>query len=392
MNVYDVVIVGARCAGASTAMLLARAGARVLLLDRAEFPSDTVSTHFLHPAGAALLEEWGLLEPLLATGCPPISRMTFDLAPDVRVSGAVLPAGAVTAGVAPRRIVLDDLLLRAAVQAGAEFRSPASFRDVVWDGDRVAGVRFSSDGREFTEQTLLVLGADGKHSAVAKAVDAKVYGDLGVISCLYYGYWSGLEDRGSQVFISDRTAAVAFPTNDGAHCVVVGWPRSRFEEVRRDIDRHFGHAVDRLAPQLAAEMRAGVQTGRVVGSGDLPNFYRVSAGPGWGLLGDAGLVKDPASAHGIGDAFWHSALLASRVGAVLGEGPQSVDRAVAEVAALRDAETADRFATNAAFAEWAVPGPLLEVLREAQHDPARVTQFLGVYAGRVPLAEFMGAP
>ncbi|MFG2480405.1 NAD(P)/FAD-dependent oxidoreductase [Streptomyces fagopyri] len=381
---------GARCAGSSAAMLLARRGARVLMLDRSRFPSDTVSTHFLHPAGACRLEEWGLLGPLLKTGCPPIPTVSFHLADDVVVSGAPLAQGSVTTCVAPRRIVLDELLVDAAADAGVEFLAGASFQAPVVDGDgRVAGVTYRCAGRSRTAYAPLVIGADGRHSALARAVGAVPYRDLGVISCLFYGYWSGLPDKGSQVYMHDGVAVVAFPTHHGQHCVVVGWPRDRFDAVRRDIDRQFMAAVRKLAPEVHEGLVGGERHGRIVGAGNLANVYRTSAGPGWTLVGDAGLTKDPASAQGIGDAFTQSVSLAEKVAAALGEGPGAVDQAVAAYAEERNRCTTDAFETNAAFATWTVPNDLLAVLREAQHEPERVTAFLGVYAGRIRLADFL---
>lgn len=389
---YDVIIIGARCAGSPTAMLLARAGLRVLLLDRVSFPSDTVSTHYLHPAGVARLNEWGLLPALLKTGCPPVEEMTFDLADDVVVRGAPLPVAGSGMCLAPRRTVLDELLVRAAVDAGAELRTGASFRTPLWEEGRVAGVRFAADGQEFTERAGLVIGADGRHSPLARSVDAAITRDLGVISCLFYGYWSGLPDKGSQVFVRDGRAVVAFPTHDNQHCVVVGWDRDRFDEVKRDISRHFLTAVAELAPEVHEHLVQGERHGRIVGSGDLANFYRESAGPGWALVGDAGHTKDPASAQGIGDAFAQAASIAERVPAALGQGPAALDQAVRSYAARRaDERSLDRFATNAAFAQWSVPDSLLGVLRTAQHDPEQASRFLGVYAGQLSLADFVAA-
>lgn len=387
---YDVIVIGARCAGATTAMLLARAGARVLLLDRADFPSDTISTHYLHPVATARLAEWGLLDPLLASGCPPVREMTFSLPGNVVLRGAPLPAGETGFCLAPRRTVLDELLVEAAVVAGAEFRPGCSFREPLWEPDRwgqdrVAGVRYFRGGLEFTERAPLVIGADGKHSLLARTVGAPTWRDLGMISCMFYGYWDGLPDRGAQVFVRDGQAVLAFPTNDDRHCVLVSWPHSRFNAVKRDLEQHFLDTVELLAPEVRAAMGAG---SRIVGSGDLPNCYRVPFGSGWALAGDAGHTRDPAGAQGIGHAFEDAAVLAEAIAGTLGEAPEEVDRAVAGGLAERQRSTVDGFETNAAFAEWFVPPDLLAVLRAAQHDPERVSQFLGVYAGRVSMAEF----
>lgn len=163
---YDVIVTGARCAGSPTAMLLARRGYRVLLVDRVRFPSDTISTHLMHPPGVDALDRWGLLDRLVATGCPPISRYTFDVGP-------VLTGSPGTA-YGPRRTVLDSLLVQAAAEAGAEVREGFTVEEVVVEGDRVTGIR----GRGGPlERARVVVGADGRHSRVAAAVQAETYNE-----------------------------------------------------------------------------------------------------------------------------------------------------------------------------------------------------------------------
>ena len=117
---FDAIVVGARCAGSPTAMLLARKGYNVLVVDKATFPSDTISTHLVHPPGVAALKEWGLLGRLLATGCPGIDTYAFDFG-TVTISGAPGTDEAPLA-YSPRRTVLDKLLVDAASEAGAELR------------------------------------------------------------------------------------------------------------------------------------------------------------------------------------------------------------------------------------------------------------------------------
>ncbi|MBP2479379.1 2-polyprenyl-6-methoxyphenol hydroxylase-like FAD-dependent oxidoreductase [Crossiella equi] len=388
---YDVVVIGARCAGSATAMLLARAGARVLLLDRADFPSDTISTHLLHPAGVARLAEWGLLESLLDTGCPPVPEMTFTLAGELTLTGTPLPCGDSAYCLAPRRTALDDLLVTAAVAAGAEFRPGCSFRRPVWTGDRVTGVEYFHGSTVVTEHAALVVGADGKHSGLATSLHLPHTRDLGMASCLFYGYWSGVPERGVRLYRQPGESVLAFPTNAERHCVAVGWPHARFDEVKHDLTGHFLATVHRLAPELRAELAEGTREGRIVGSADLPNFYRQSSGPGWALVGDAAHTRDPACAHGIGHAFDDAAALATAVTATLDDRPETRDRAVTSCLTDRRRRTERTLLGNLAFAEWQVPDNLLPVLREAQHDPERVTEFLGVFAGRVSLADFLGA-
>ncbi len=188
---WDAIVVGARCAGAPTAMLLARRGYRVLVVDRATFPSDTVSTHLLHPLGVRALSQWGLLDRLVATGCPPIHAYAFDFGP-FTIAGA---PGTSQAPVAycPRRTILDKLLVDAAAQCGAEIREGFAVEEVLREEGRVVGIRGrSQQGGRSIERAQVVVGADGRRSFVAEAVAPDHYDERPPLLAAYYSYWSGL--------------------------------------------------------------------------------------------------------------------------------------------------------------------------------------------------------
>lgn len=211
MASYDVVIVGTRCAGAALAMLLARAGHTVLAVDRASFPSDTVSTHFLWPRTTAFLAKWGFLDRLAATGCPAIERVTVDYG-DVALVGRPSPVEGTAIMYCPRRTVLDLLLVEAARAAGAEMHQETTFRDVIRNGDRVTGVRLQHKDGSITEAgARLVVGADGLWSPVARAVGAAADIEHETLTCGYYAYWAGVPTDGVE-FASWTCSAAPWPS------------------------------------------------------------------------------------------------------------------------------------------------------------------------------------
>src|SRR6266566_2046469 len=212
---YDAIIIGARCAGSPLARLLARRGYRILLVDRATFPSDTLSTHFVHRSGAANLKSWGLLDKLRATGCPPIQKLIVDYGSGVRLAGRPSPADDLAEGYCPRRKVLDQIVVDAAVEAGVELRQGFSVQEITRDGDRVTGLRGrSKGGATVTEQARLVIGADGMHSLLAGAVQAPTYHERPALTCCYYSYWSGVSLEGAESYRLSRRAILAWPTHE----------------------------------------------------------------------------------------------------------------------------------------------------------------------------------
>jgi flavin-dependent dehydrogenase len=213
MPKYDAIIVGARCAGAPLAMLLARSGASVLLLDRSRFPSDTMSTHFIHLTGVSYLKRWGLLDDIAASGCPPITKWTLDLH-GVRLTGSPPPLVSVAAAYCPRRTILDEILVRAAQQAGAELREGFAVRDVLTEGSRVVGIRGGTGGSAgIVEHGSFVVGADGLRSTIARAVAAPIYEQRPTQCCAYYSYRADVPLDGGEFHVDEGRALFAFPTH-----------------------------------------------------------------------------------------------------------------------------------------------------------------------------------
>jgi flavin-dependent dehydrogenase len=370
---YDAIVVGARCAGSPTAMLLARLGRKVLLVDRATFPSDTLSTHYIHQPGVACLDRWGLLPQVRRAGAAAIRTFTLDVGP-FALHGAPPPLGAIADGYSLRRTRLDEILVLAAADAGAEVRQGYPVDGLAIEDDRVVGIR--SRGR--TERARIVIGADGLGSLVAREAGAPAYGDAGALTCAYYSYWSGVEMDGVELYPRPGRMIVSAPTSDGQVVVIVFWPRARFHAVRSDVERHFMDALA-LAPGLLERVRAATRTDRFRGTGRLPNFYRRPHGDGWALVGDAGYFKDPILALGITDAFRDAELLADAI--ETGDLPGYERR--------RNELSAHGFRTTVEFARLQPPPPMMqELLAALRDDPVQRDRFFGTLAGTVAPEDF----
>lgn len=384
---HDVIVVGARCAGAPTAMLLARAGHRVLLVDRATFPSDTLSTLVIHAPGVAALRRWGVLDEVVATGCPPIDRYSFDFGP-LTIAGTARPAvDGGTTGYAPRRTVLDATLVRAADRAGAEVRERFTVTDVVVEDGAVVGVRGHGDGgAEVVERAKVVVGADGTHSRIARAVGADRYHEKPALQSIAYTYWSGFPVDGMETVVRPDRGWAAVPTNDGLTMLVVGWPTAEAAAYRADVEGNYLATLG-LAPAFAARMRDATREARFA-VGAVPNLYRRPFGPGWALVGDAGCTMDPITAQGMTDAFLDAERVAAALDAVLA-GRRPFDDAMADAQLARDAATLPMYELTTQLATLAPPPPELQALLGAlQGDPAEMDGFVSVIAGTVSPVEF----
>jgi flavin-dependent dehydrogenase len=365
---YDVIIVGARCAGSPLAMLLARQGHSVLAVDRGTFPSDIMSTHFIQRDGVARLRDWGLLDRVLATNCPPLGKMTAS------VDGNVMPAPPADLAqpdpVCPRRTYLDALLVEAAREAGAEIREGFSVQRLLRDGDAVTGVSGrDAGGRSVEEHARITVGADGMHSLVAREVGPEEYNTNPALSCGYYAYFSGVEMDGAELHIANRTGILAFPTNDGQVCVAVARPRAYFDEYRGDIEQRFFEYLEAAVPDLARRVRAGTRDERFIGTADTANFFRKPFGTGWALVGDAGYHKDPVTGLGIADAFRDADFLAEALHAGL-SGAQPLDDALAAWQARRDAAAKPLYEMTMAFAQYPTMPELMSAMAASANAPA----------------------
>jgi flavin-dependent dehydrogenase len=383
---YDAIVVGARCAGSPTAMLLARNGHRVLLVDQATFPSDTLSTHMIHAPGIAALTRWGLIDQLVESGCPPINSYSFDFGP-ITITGSPRPDDGIATGYAPRRTVLDKILVDAAAAAGAEVREHFTVDGLLIENDTVVGIRgHGADGVEVTERARVVIGADGRNSRVAKDVTLEQYNDKPKLQWSYYTYWRDLPVEGFQVTVRPDRGWGAFQTNDDLTLVVVGWPFAEAQAYKTDIEANYLATLE-LAPAFAERVRHATRADDFHG-GAVPNFFRKPYGAGWALVGDAGYNKDPITAQGISDAF-HDA---ERCSAALHEalrGTRPYDDAMAEWHTTRDAHALPIYDFTTQLATLEPPPPEMQQLLGAVHgNQEAMDAFVSITAGTVSPVEF----
>jgi 2-polyprenyl-6-methoxyphenol hydroxylase-like FAD-dependent oxidoreductase len=385
---YDAIVIGARCAGAPTAMLLAQKGYRVLMVDRATFPSDTVSTHFVHAPGVAALERWGLREPLASSGCPPVRKYSFDFGP-FTIEGSPAAADGIEDAYCPRRLVLDAMLVNAAADAGVEVREAFSVGEVLVEDGAVIGIGGKGAGtNSVTEHAKIVIGADGRNSFVANAVGPEQYNDKPAVSPAFYSYWSGVGSSGFEIYVRDRCGMAAFPTHDDLTLVIVGQPEDDFNTARRDVEDAFLRTVEQ-APTLAERVRAGKREDRFHAATELAGYFRKPYGPGWALVGDAGYHLHPITAQGMTDAFIDAERLADALDAVFA-GRSTYDDAMTGYQAERDHHAMPMYEMTFDFAQLDKPPPpeTQQLLSAVATSQEAMNDFVSVQAGTLPIPDF----
>jgi flavin-dependent dehydrogenase len=385
---YDVSVVGARCAGSSLAMLLARAGAKVLLVDRASFPSNIPHGHFIHRHGPPRLKRWGLLDRI-ARLSPAVTSLVWD-AGDFPLFATDLSIDGVAWAYGPRRDVLDMAFVDAAVESGAELRTGFAVDEYIFENGSVVGIRGRDrTGKVVEERATLIVGADGRNSRLARAVQAPVYDYVPPLLCYYFSYWSGVESNGLEMYIrnQERHTIFAHPTSDDLFVVFVGWPADELHRIRANVEQAFMDVVAGV-PDLAERLQAGHREERFYGVADLPNFYRKPYGPGWALVGDAGYHKDPYMAMGICDALRDADYLAEAIGKSLGSNvPAQV--ALGEYERRRNEASAMDYKLNLSAARFDPLPPEVYRLREAVRDnPQEARRLIMARMGMIEPTEF----
>jgi len=383
---YDVIVVGARCGGAPTAMLFARRGYRVLLLERRRFPSDTMSTLYIHQPGLAHLAEWGLLDAVAASGCPRLDRVSYRAA-DVRLDAAAPVLGEIGWGYAPRRYILDQILVDGAVDAGAEFADRCLATDVLWDAGAVTGVRFrGASGAIREERAALVVGADGMNSTIARAVRAPIEREDPLMTCVYYAFWADLPIL-FQFHERPGGWTAAIPTHDDLVAVAVYLPQHRFATARLDPMRAYLDCVRTTAPALFEQLAGKQPVSPLRGRGDQRNYARLAGGDGWVLVGDSGYHKDTITARGITDALLQAQMLVDAVGDVRDRA--GCVRSLQRFGLERDAAFAESYRATIALARLNLGGSRLAILRAVSAAPDLTARYFAVLAGMASMQDLL---
>jgi flavin-dependent dehydrogenase len=375
---HDVVVVGTRCAGAATAMLLARQGYDVVAVDRCRFPSDTLSTHSIARGGVVQLSRWGLLAEVIASGAPPIREVSFHLG-DTVIAKQIKAAAGVDHLVAPRRDVLDDIMFRAAGRAGADMRTGITVFDVLRDasGRTVGVIGSDADGHHVDIRARFVVGADGLRSRVARAVGAPVTDRRHDNGACFYTYVDGLDFTGTEFHLSDGAFAGLFPTHHGTANVWITAPARDVGSLRGGRNRTgaFRALLGQISPELAQRVDAGHQIAAVRGLANMPNQLRRPVGDGWALVGDAAYFRDAITGHGITDAFRDAELLARTLGSILA-GEVDEHHAMARYHSQRDELVAELFDLTTALALYPPVDEFAELQKQLSYRIEAEARFL----------------
>lgn len=376
-------------------MLLARQGYRVLLVDRATFPSPYIATHVVWPPGGAALKRWGVWEEV-AAGNPAICHVSYSNFGFADLRTPWHSTDGVDWTFNMRRVKLDHCLVQAASKAGAEVREGSKVEDLLLDDDGgVRGVqaRDLKTNSRFRERARVVVGADGKNSLVARRVEAPVYNAVEPLTASYLVYVRDLDKDPdvNEVYTKPPYEFLLLPTDDGLTVVNVVIARHLLSEFRESVERNFWAAWD-LMPELAEKVRAARPVSKVVGMADLPNVFRKPYGRGWALVGDAGLTRDPIRAQGMHNAFEDAEQLARALDEGF-SGRRPLEAALADYHRLRDEQNAFpyKLCINAARLEPLSEKAIRGLLDKIGDDPVKGAQFRGLYDGSVKPGEFFGA-
>ena len=386
---YDVIIVGARCAGAAAAMLLARRGRRVLLIDRDNFPSDmSASTHFIWSSGVERLKKWGLLEDLQATNCHGESSVMLDIGVTQLIGRAPTRETGFDSCYAPRRIVFDNLLVQNALKAGVDLQVKSSVEKLLFNDERVVGVQYrNANGEDAEARASIVLGADGMNSTVAKLVNAEKYNEHPVLQQTFYSYFDDVELSQTEFYSRPGRQVFAWTSNDGVVVAGVCCRTDQCKALKKDIDHAFWEEMDANAPDLSEKLKNGkrVEDWRTASA---KNFVRKAGGPGWALIGDAGITMDPITAAGISNALLQADLVTDAIDQGLSN--NSLDAEIVDFESRRDSALLPHyeFTVDMARLDPEPPEEFMLLLMALPGEQEEFNNYFGVFAMTVPIGEF----
>jgi flavin-dependent dehydrogenase len=399
MESFDIVVVGSGVAGAPAAMLLARAGHKVLLVDRQVFPRDTLSTHFIWPRGVSYLNRWGLAEPIFKE-TPHFTTLEMNVE-GISLKGSVplshLEArfrqlhgdsrGVTAMYCGPRRHFLDTFLQDEARKAGADVRDGTSFAGPMVEGGTVKGIHaVDATGKPFSVNARLVIGADGMHSTFAKKIGAHTTHSWELSTFAYWGYFSGIQRDELAFYRRGRLGMAIFPTSGGTHMVLAYGPTGWWNDFRKDAENNLYKTVAFCSPEIGAQVRDGKSEEPFKACGHMPAFHRELWGPGWVLIGDAGSFKDQATAIGITHAFRDAELVSNFIHKAF-IGQMTMEAALTEYASVRAADYMDYFNLVCQVAEMNVyQRPEIEFFYGIHRDQVRVDNIISQFGDTLPLS------
>jgi menaquinone-9 beta-reductase len=391
----DAIVVGARCAGSAAAAALARAGRRVVALDRVVFPADTISTHLIWPGGVAELQALGALERVRALGAPPLP-LALAGAGELAIRGDYTPVDGIDYALCVRRPGLDAALVATARAAGAEIRERCAVTDLVHAAGRVAGVRYrDADGGERELRAPLVVGADGRRSTVARFAGAqRPYRERPSGRACFFAYWEDARPDWRTTAAQWREGAelgTAFPCDGGLLLVLLQPPEARAGAFRADLAGEYTRTVASI-PGLAERLQGCRQDTKVRAATGIASYFRHSSGPGWALAGDAGHFKDPVTAQGIRDALRYGRRLGEAAAPLL-EDAGALDRALRDWERERERDCLEVYQWTNLLARGEPLSPLeAELYRAASQDPLLARRMADVFARSARPSDVLSAP
>ncbi|HTX26860.1 MAG TPA: NAD(P)/FAD-dependent oxidoreductase [Streptosporangiaceae bacterium] len=391
---YDVVVVGGRCAGSPLAMLLAREGLSVALVEQATFPRDTLSTHIFEASALAFLNRIGVLNALRSTGAPIVNYI--DVRQEgfrARVPGPQRPAD-VGAVMSVRRMLLDPILLEGAAGAGAEVLMGAKVTALVRDQGRVTGVRVVRNRSEQALAARLVVGADGRNSAVARLAGSRKYNLTPNERAFYWSFFEDADPGAEPAVIFHRwsgTFVTAIPADSGLYQVLALPDLSELPRFRRSLEESYLDYVRRCDP-VAQALSGARRVGKLFGMLRWEGFFREATGPGWVLAGDAGHFKDPAPGQGIQDAFRQVEALAPAIAGAIGSSPSALDEALAGWARWRDGDAAEHYWLAVDLGRAGVAPAVLPEIARRLSERGQLDQFLDLFNHRSAPSKVLTPP